>query len=64
MAGDFDMAPDDWEEDMNGKGDVARPLSVDAETFSKRWSETFGCRCEDKSSCQECRKETLGDPEE
>lgn len=68
MAGDFDIAPEDWEEDMsgskNGKGDTPRPMAVDAETFSARWAETFACTCENKNECQKCRRETLGDPEE
>lgn len=47
MAGDFDIGPGDWEEDnmSNGKGDAPRPMSVDAETYGKRWAETFASPC-------------------
>ena len=73
MAGDFDIAPGDWEEDMSGKGDAPRPMQVDAETFADRWARTFGalsrCTCEQPKLsrvCPECSRvlETLGDPEE
>lgn len=78
MAGDFDIGPADWAEDngMNGKGDAPRPMSVDAETFGKRWAETFaGCYrfgygpCDTLGpggTCSMCQRglETLGNPEE
>lgn len=46
MAGDFDIGPGDWEEDnMNGKGDSPRPLSIEREEYGRRWAETFRDPC-------------------
>lgn len=50
MAGDFDIGPADYYADngesmSNGKGDTPRPMSVDAETYGKRWAETFASPC-------------------
>lgn len=62
--------------EVNGKGDAPRPMAVDAETYGKRWAETFRTcpgygigpcdRMGPNGSCAACGKglETLGDPEE